>query len=241
MNILRKLSDKFFEWDEKLYLRLEREEQDELRHQDNLWLMELDRTCEHSPFPIGAEMPVVRKFAIHQSYGKWIHLNLRVCLDCGIPYWEVEEVLEPMDPFASHIISAQQATLLLSAELCAKARPIVESHRAGMLAFEKEVKKNQKKENKMAGIIKSLWCLPCVWSALALVAVVVSTSYFTNKWLPFMGILPIQGPEGGFLSMTDKEEFFDTKPVRIRAAAKAGVIIAVIWVVGLVMLFLILR
>jgi hypothetical protein len=143
MNILRKLLDKFYEWDERIYLSAEREEQEEQRHQDNRWLMELDRTCEHSPFPLGAEMPVVRKFAIHQSYGKWIHLVLRVCLDCGIPYWEVEEVLEPMDPFASHIISAQQATLFLSAELRTKARPIVESHRAGMLAMEKSSKEKQ--------------------------------------------------------------------------------------------------
>jgi hypothetical protein len=99
----------------------------------------------------------------------------------------------------------------------------------------------EKKENKMTAILRSFYCTPCIWTALGLVAVVVSTSYYQNKWLPFMGILPIQGPEEGFLSKSDKEEFFDTKPVRIRAAAKAGIIIVVVWFVGLVMLFLILR
>lgn len=92
----------------------------------------------------------------------------------------------------------------------------------------------------MSGILRSLYCLPCVWSLIGGAGIFFTVSYYLNRWLPFMGTLPVQGPVDGFLSKTDKKEFFDTEPTRIRAAAKAGFIVFLVWLVGVAILYFIL-
>lgn len=93
----------------------------------------------------------------------------------------------------------------------------------------------------MSGILGSLWCLPCTWSGLGLVAVLIATRYYIDSWVPAKGPLPSDGPAEGFPSRKAMKSFYDTSGMRVRAAAKAGVIVAGIWLVGLITLFLVLN
>jgi hypothetical protein len=93
----------------------------------------------------------------------------------------------------------------------------------------------------MNSILQSLWCLPCVWSAIGLVGVLGVSRYFMDVWVPAKGPLPSDGPAEGFPSRSAMKAFYDTSSMRVRAAAKAAVIVAGVWLVGLVTLFLILK
>ena len=92
----------------------------------------------------------------------------------------------------------------------------------------------------MSGILLSLYCLPCVWTLIGGGGIFFAVTYYMSRWMPFMGTLPTQGPADGFLSKNDKKEFFDVKPTRIRAAAKAGFIVFMVWFVGTVILYIVL-
>jgi hypothetical protein len=92
----------------------------------------------------------------------------------------------------------------------------------------------------MKAILTSIYCIPCVWSILVLLAAFGLTSFVLNSWVPFRGPLPSDGPVEGFASKVARIEFFDTNPLRIRTAFRLGIIGGVIWMVGLVASYLIL-
>jgi len=62
-----------------------------------------------------------------------------------------------------------------------------------------------------------------------------------NKWVPFRGPLPSDGPIEGFDSKQARIEFYDTHPQRVRAAFKFGVIGAITWLAGLLTSYFILN
>ena len=93
----------------------------------------------------------------------------------------------------------------------------------------------------MKAILQSFYCLPCVWSLIGGLGIFGLGSYFMNTWLPFRGTLPTEGPVDGFLSKNDKKEFFEVKPTRIRAAAKAVFVGVLVWLVGLVTIIVFLK
>ena len=66
-------------------------------------------------------------------------------------------------------------------------------------------------------------------------------SFLMNSWVPFKGPLPSDGPVEGFASKAARIEFYDTTPLRVRSATKAGVIGGVLWLVGLVTSYLIMN
>jgi hypothetical protein len=84
----------------------------------------------------------------------------------------------------------------------------------------------------MTAILMSLWCLPCVWSLGGGLGIFGVVSYFMNNWVPAKGPLPSDGPVEGFTSRAVMKAFYDTSGMRIRAAAKAGVIVAIVWIEG---------
>jgi hypothetical protein len=93
----------------------------------------------------------------------------------------------------------------------------------------------------MSTILTSIYCIPCVWTLVAVLSIFGVCSYILNIWMPFRGPLPSDGPVEGFASKSARIEFYDTSPLRIRTATKFGIIGAVIWMVGLVTAYLILR
>jgi hypothetical protein len=92
----------------------------------------------------------------------------------------------------------------------------------------------------MTAILRSIFCIPCVWSLVAILGTAGICSYLLNVWVPFRGPLPSDGPVEGFASKAARIEFYDTGPQRIRAAVKAGVIGGVIWLIGAVTAYFIL-
>ena len=86
----------------------------------------------------------------------------------------------------------------------------------------------------MNSIFTSTYCIPCIWTIVALLGTFGATSRIMNSWVPFKGPVPSDGPVEGFASKQARIDYFDTAPVRIRTAAKFGVIGAVTWLVGLV-------
>ena len=93
----------------------------------------------------------------------------------------------------------------------------------------------------MKAILQSIYCLPCVWTGLALVVGVLVASYFQNTWVPAKGPLPSDGPAEGFPNRAAMKAFYDTSGMRIRAAARAVVIVAGVWLVGVITLLVILK
>lgn len=93
----------------------------------------------------------------------------------------------------------------------------------------------------MKAILTSLYCLPCVWSLVGGLGIFGTVSYFMNTWVPAKGPLPSDGPAEGFANRSAMKAFYDTSGMRIRAAAKAGIIVASVWIVGLAALFLYLN
>jgi hypothetical protein len=95
----------------------------------------------------------------------------------------------------------------------------------------------------MKAILTSLWCLPCVWALLGGLGLFGSVSYVMNTWIPLYGPLPSQGPVEfeGFTSGAARTEYYDTKALRVRTAGKVLVIGVIIWLAGLLTIFLILK
>ena len=84
----------------------------------------------------------------------------------------------------------------------------------------------------MAVILKSLYCIPCIWSVVCLCTGLFLIKYIRKIWVPFRGPMPINGPVDGFADDGDRMQFFDTSALRIRTMWKYIVIIAVVWAVG---------
>ena len=84
----------------------------------------------------------------------------------------------------------------------------------------------------MTGILKTLYCIPCVWSTICIVAGFLITNYIRNIWVPFLGSLPSDGKVDGFADDNERMRFWDTNPMRIRTTWKWGLICAVIWAAG---------
>ena len=97
----------------------------------------------------------------------------------------------------------------------------------------------------MGAIVKSIfsniYCISCVWTLLSMLGTFGVSSFLMNKWVPFRGPLPSDGPVEGFASKVARIEFYDTTPLRIRTATKAGVIGGVLWLVGLVTAYLVMN
>ena len=93
----------------------------------------------------------------------------------------------------------------------------------------------------MSSILQSLYCLPCIWSGLCLVGGVGVAHYFNAIWVPAKGPLPSDGPAEGFTNRAAMKAFYDTSGMRIRAGARAVLIVIGIWVVGGIALFVILK
>ena len=93
----------------------------------------------------------------------------------------------------------------------------------------------------MKAILLSVYCIPCVWTLITMLGTFGVGSFILNGWVPFRGPLPSDGPEEGFASKAARIEFYDTGPQRIRTAMKFGIIGGVVWAVGLVTSYLILR
>jgi hypothetical protein len=92
----------------------------------------------------------------------------------------------------------------------------------------------------IVSLLRSIYCIPCIWSVIGILGVVGIGSYYLNVWVPFRGPLPSDGPVEGFASKAARIEYYDTRPLRVRTAFKAGAIVAGIWLVGLVTAFVIL-
>ena len=92
----------------------------------------------------------------------------------------------------------------------------------------------------MKAILTSLYCLPCVWTALVLISTMGVASFFMNTWVPFRGPIPSDGPVEGFASKQARIDFYDTSALRIRTAVRAGVIGGMTWIVGAVVSIVIL-
>jgi hypothetical protein len=92
----------------------------------------------------------------------------------------------------------------------------------------------------MGTILTSIYCIPCVWSLVAILGTFGVCSYIMNAWVPFRGPLPSDGPVEGFPSKNARIDFFNTQPQRIRASFKAGVIGGVLWLTGLLTAIIIL-
>lgn len=92
----------------------------------------------------------------------------------------------------------------------------------------------------MKAIFSSVFCLPCVWSLVALLGTFGVCSFILNTWVPFRGPLPSDGPVEGFASKQARIEFYDTTALRIRTAAKYGIIGGVVWLSGLLASYFIL-
>lgn len=90
-------------------------------------------------------------------------------------------------------------------------------------------------------ILTSMYCIPCVWSTVALLGIFGVTSFIQNTWVPFRGPLPSDGPVEGFPSKAARIEFFDTTPLRIRTAVKFGIIGGILWLIGLMTAYFILK
>ena len=93
----------------------------------------------------------------------------------------------------------------------------------------------------MKSILTSIYCIPCIWTAIVLLSTFGVTSYVMNNWVPFRGPLPSDGPVEGFASKAARIEYFDTNPQRIRTAFKFGIAGGVLWLVGLLTAMLILN
>ena len=94
----------------------------------------------------------------------------------------------------------------------------------------------------MTGILQSLWCLPCVWTAFGLGGIILTARYIMISWMPTFGPMPPgEGKFGGFPSAAARNTYFRTYELRVRTAGKWALIEAGAWIVGLVTLFLILR
>jgi hypothetical protein len=92
----------------------------------------------------------------------------------------------------------------------------------------------------MKTILLSIYCIPCVWSLIALLGTFGIVSFILNAWVPFRGPLPSDGPVEGFASKAARIDFYDTTAQRIRTAMKFGTIGGVVWLVGLVTSYFIL-
>jgi hypothetical protein len=92
----------------------------------------------------------------------------------------------------------------------------------------------------MSAILTSVYCIPCIWSLVILLATGGACSFVLNNWVPFKGPLPSDGQVEGFASKAARIEFYDTTPMRIRMATKIGISGAVLWAVGTVVAYLIL-
>jgi hypothetical protein len=93
----------------------------------------------------------------------------------------------------------------------------------------------------VTSIFSNVYCISCIWTLLSMLGTFGAGSYFMNSWVPFKGPLPSDGPVEGFASKAARIEFYDTTPLRIRSATKAGVIGGVLWLVGLVTSYLIMN
>ena len=85
----------------------------------------------------------------------------------------------------------------------------------------------------MKAILTSIYCIPCIWTIVLLLAIMGAVSFIRNSWVPFRGPLPSDGPVEGFASKAARIDFYDTTPLRIRTAFKFGVIGFITWLVGL--------
>jgi hypothetical protein len=92
----------------------------------------------------------------------------------------------------------------------------------------------------MTTILRSIYCIPCLWSLIGGLGTFGIISFILNAWVPFRGPLPADGPVEGFASKAARIEFYDTGPLRIRTATKVGAICAVVWTVGLIASYLVL-
>ena len=94
----------------------------------------------------------------------------------------------------------------------------------------------------MAGIFQSLWCLPCVWTGSLFTVILLTWRYIMKTWMPTYGPMPPgEGKFGGFPSEAARTKYFNTYDLRVRTTAKWVLIEGVAWLVGLAVLFLILR
>jgi hypothetical protein len=93
----------------------------------------------------------------------------------------------------------------------------------------------------MAAILKSIYCIPCIWSIIILLGTFGVVSYVLNIWCPYRGPLPSDGPIDGFASKTDRMDFFDTGPQRIRIATYLGGAGGFLWLLGLLIAIIVLK
>ena len=93
----------------------------------------------------------------------------------------------------------------------------------------------------MIGILRSLYCMPCLWTLLCGLSLYFVSNYIRNNWVPFRGPTPSDGPVNGFASKADEIQFYDTHDLRIQTTWKYGVIIAVVWAIGAGLAFIILK
>jgi hypothetical protein len=84
----------------------------------------------------------------------------------------------------------------------------------------------------MSAILRTVYCIPCIWTVLCMLGTFGVCSFIMNVWVPFRGPLPADGPVEGFASKTARIEYYNTGPARIRSATKAGIIGGVLWAVG---------
>lgn len=84
----------------------------------------------------------------------------------------------------------------------------------------------------LVGILKSLYCIPCLWSIFCLLGGYFTNIYIRNIWVPGGEATPADGPIYGFTSKTAYIEWWDTNPLRTRTAAKWTVIVMMVWAFG---------
>lgn len=93
----------------------------------------------------------------------------------------------------------------------------------------------------MAGILRSFYCLPCIWSILCALGTFAATSYIRNSWVPGGEPTPSDGPVEGFESQAARIAWWDTHELRIRTSTIYALIGFITWGVGAIVLFLVLN
>jgi hypothetical protein len=92
----------------------------------------------------------------------------------------------------------------------------------------------------MGAILKTLYCVPCLWLAVWSVVALGGVSYIRNSWVPYRGPLPSDGPLDGFDDKQARIDYFDTSPLRIRYATLFATIVAGVAFVGDIVIIIIL-
>lgn len=90
----------------------------------------------------------------------------------------------------------------------------------------------------MAGMLTfALKCVPCIVPIIGLVGLVLNLGMVKNNMI-YVGVLPSDGPVGGFASKSDRIQFWDVTQRRGRKMVKAVVTWVIITIVGSGVMFL---